>query len=519
MKRFALVFSVGLFAVPAIAADPAQLSAKIDQYIDAGYKANGVTPAPLADDAEFLRRVYLDLAGRIPQVADVRTFLADKNPNKRRLLVQDLLGRSGYVQHFGNLWRREWLPQTVSNPQFQFLGTQFEPWIRDQLRNNTPYDKIVREILIVPPAGMNQFGGQGFDSSANAKTAFLQVNEMKPENVASAASRLFLGVKLECAQCHDHPFETYSRVQFWEFASFFAGLQPIDPRGRRAPAEAIEIRALTIPGTQTKVAAKFLDGKMPEFKEKISPRVTLADWMTAPNNPYFARNAVNRMWANFFGTGLIDPLDEPGEKNPASHPELLDAMAKDFAASGYDMKYLIGAIAGSRAYQLSSAAPGASATNDRTFSRMRVRGLTPEQLFDSLAVATYFGDAQNPRQFTGMSQARSEFLGKFATTERLSETQTSILQALTLMNGRLVGDLTSVHRSNLLSSVIEAPFFDTAQRIEALFLATVTRSPRADELKKLSAYVDKAGSSEDSKKALADVFWALLNSSEFAFNH
>jgi Protein of unknown function (DUF1553)/Protein of unknown function (DUF1549) len=515
MKHIAVLIC-GIVAAPLMAADPVQLTGQIDKHIEAGWKANSITPAQPADDAEFLRRVYLDLAGRIPAVQEVREFLRNQNPDKRRELVDRLLEGSGYIQHFATVWRREWLPQTLSNPQFQFFGTQFEPWIRQQLRNNTPYDKIVRELLTVSPATING----GFDPVNGMAGAFLQVNELKPENVASAASRLFLGVKLECAQCHNHPFDAYTRKQFWEFASFFAGLQPVNPRVRRAPAEAVEIHALTIPGTETRVSARFLDGKEPKFEEKVSPRIALVEWMTAKDNPYFARNAVNRMWANFFGVGLMDPLDEPGDKNPPSHPELLDELARSFAASGYDLKYLIKAIVGSKAYQLSSAGPASSKSGERVFARMQVRGLTPEQLFDSLSQATLFsGDIPAAqRQFVAPNTPRGEFLARFSSTERLSEVQTSILQALTLMNGKFVGEMTNSEQGRMIGSV-DAPFFDTPEKIDILFLATVSRFPRPEELKKLTAYVQKGGQTGDARKALTDIYWALLNGSEFAFNH
>jgi hypothetical protein len=274
---------------------------------------------------------------------------------------------------------------------------------------------------------------------------------------------------------------------------------------------------------EKKVSAKFLDGKEPKFQDSISSRVTLMDWMTAKDNPYFARNAVNRMWANFFGVGIIDPLDEPS-KNPPSHPELLDILAKDFAASGYDMKNLIRAIVNSRAYQRSSASRAASSdSQERTFARMQVRGLTAEQLFDSIVLATgYRGELPlAQRQFVGPNTPRGDFLAKFASAERLSDVQTSILQALTLMNGKFIGDLTSLDqgKSELLVGVIASPFFDTRQKIETLYLATVSRYPREAELQKLIAYVEKGGPSGDSNKAMTDVYWALLNSSEFAFNH
>jgi hypothetical protein len=359
-------------------------------------------------------------------------------------------------------------------------------------------------------------GGQPNSSGA---IAFLAVNELKPESIAASTARLFLGVKVECAQCHNHPFEDYTREQFWELTAFFAGLQPTNPRSNRAPTEAIEVRSISIPNTDKKVTAKFLNGGTPAFKEKVSPRVTLMDWMTAKDNPYFARNAANRMWAQFFGVGLIDPLDEPGEKNPPSHPKLLAELSRGFVDSGYDLKYLIRAIVNSRAYQLSSAAANASAHEERVFARMKVRGMLPEQLFDSLVVATGFREHLRAPDLVAPESPRGQFLARFATTERLSEVQTSILQALTLMNGRFIGEMTSVEKSETLAAVSGSPFMDTAQQVETLYLAAISRKPRAEELKKLVAYVERGGPSGNRDKALADVFWALLNSSEFGFNH
>lgn len=534
--KFGIASALALFAVYSTLAappDPAALTNKIDKILADSWKANQVTPALRADDAEFMRRVYLDIVGRIPRVSEARDFLDSTDPNKRRLLVEDLLegkpddqgvrhGSSGYVAHFANIWRREWLPQTLNNPQFQFFGPQFESWMRKQLQANISYDRMVRDVVTAQP-----FGAQPQTADSQALAAFLFVNENKPENVAASVSRLFLGVKIECAQCHNHPFETWTRQQFWEFASFFAGLQSAG-MGRRLPTEAIEIRSLTIPDLNKKVTARFLDGKDPKFQERVSSRITLMDWMVAKDNPYFARNAVNRMWAYFFGAGLIDPLDEPGEQNPPSHPELLEELAKSFAASGYDLKFLIRAIVNSEAYQRSSADPNASATTERTFARMRVRGLTPEQLFDSLVAATYFDQdvPGNQRPFAGPNTPRGEFLAKFSTTERLSDVQTSILQALTLMNGQFIQERTNPDLvltrpgASTLGSILDAPFLKTAeQKIEALYLAAVSRKPKPQELARLGEYVRKGGPTGDSKKALADIFWALLNSSEFGFNH
>jgi hypothetical protein len=505
-----------LFAAAASAGDSRELTAKIDREIEAGWQANGVTPAPRADDAEFLRRVYLDLAGRIPTVYELRRFLDDKTSDKRAKVVDQLLASPEFVQHFATVFRREWLPQTVTNPQVQFFGRVFEEWLRKQLTDGKHYDQIVRDLVTVPPSGVM---GPVNEPGNNGAIAFLAVNELKPESIASSTARLFMGVKVECAQCHNHPFEDYTREQFWELTAFFAGLQPADLRGRRAPTEAIEVRSISIPNTDKKVTAKFLNGGAPVFKDKVSSRVALMDWMTAKDNPYFARNAVNRMWAQFFGLGLIDPLDEPGEKNPPSHPKLLAELSRGFADSGYDLKHLIRAIVNSRAYQLSSASANASAHEERVFARMKVRGMLPEQLFDSLVVATGYRERFRIPDYVAPESPRGQFLARFATTERLSEVQTSILQALTLMNGKLIGEMTSVADSEILAGITASPFMDTAQEVETLYLAAISRKPRAEELKKLVAYVDRGGPSGNRDKALADVFWALLNSSEFGFNH
>jgi hypothetical protein len=241
----------------------------------------------------------------------------------------------------------------------------------------------------------------------------------------------------------------------------------------------------------------------------------LADWLTSADNSYFARAAVNRMWAHFFGRGLVDPLDELGGNKAPSHPELLDTLAGEFVASGYDLKFLIRAIVGSQIYQRSSRFTDSSQRDPSLFARAVGRGLTPEQWFDSFVVATGCDDNQ-----------RAEMLGKFSSLERPAEMQTSILQSLAMMNGRLVTDATSLTESRTLAAVIDAPFLDRKGKIEALFLASLSREPLPAEIEPLIAYFDStdgqaSSSSQDSREreALADIFWALLNSAEFKLNH
>jgi hypothetical protein len=244
----------------------------------------------------------------------------------------------------------------------------------------------------------------------------------------------------------------------------------------------------------------------------------LADWLTNSKNPYFARTAANRLWAHFFGIGIVEPVDEPGGDNPPSHPQLLDELARQLVEHKFDLRFLIRAIALSHTYQLTSTVTDPSQNDPRLFARMALKGLSAEQLFDSLAQATGYRERTvTGRQFGRLGRTpRAEFLARFASQDKRTEMQTSIPQALLLMNGSFIADATSVDRSELLAATLEAPFLkDPSERIEALYLATLARKPRAEELVPLVKHVAE----EDSRKALADIFWSLLNSSEFVLNH
>jgi len=491
---------------------------KIDRHLDAFWDANKITPAPRADDAEFLRRLSLDLVGRVPTASEARAFIESKDPDKRNKKIDELLSRPGYLNHFATTLRQLWVPQASGDQRLQFTAPQFEGWIRTKLRDNVPMDKVVREMLTVQTLFAGR-GAQTFDNGqGESPFLFVQANEFKPENVAAAASRLFLGVKIECAQCHNHPFAPYKKEQFWELAAFFAAVQPAianvsDPKYKR------EIR---IPGDKpiTVQARFFNDRTEPVWDAKKSPRETFADWLTSPGNPYFARNMVNRAWAHFLGLGLIEPIDEPSEDNPPVMPELLDDLATAYRESGYDTRFLVRVITRSKAYQLTSRQTHESQANAKQFGRMNVKGMTGEQLLDSLSIATGFVDltpiSQRPFDLGG---PRNQFLARFSSTEKLTEKQTSILQALTLMNGKLVNDQTSLERSSYLAGVIDAPFLDTPGKVDALFLASLSRLPTQAEAERFGSYVDRGGSNGDRKKAVTDVFWALLNSSEFVLNH
>ena len=256
---------------------------------------------------------------------------------------------------------------------------------------------------------------------------------MKAENLAASTTRLLLGVKLECAQCHDHPHDHWKRKQFWEYAAFFSGLRA-EMQGDflTTVRENPESRSLKVPGTECVVFARFLDGSEPRWNAETRARTVLAQWLTDAKNPYFARAAVNRLWAQFFGIGLIEPVDEVSDANPPSHPELLDELARQFVAHKFDIKFIIRAITNSQTYQRSSARTDPSRNDPRLFACMAVKGLSPEQFFDSLAEATGFWEESRLATRPGgqlLNSPRAQFLARFSSQDKPTERQTSILQA------------------------------------------------------------------------------------------
>jgi hypothetical protein len=476
--------------------DVKALADTIDGHTAARWRERDVRPSAPADDAEYLRRVYLDLVGQVPTLTEVRDFLDDPAKNKRARLIERLLKTDAHARFFADEWRKTLL----ANSPNQFAGGALDTWLQQRFHDNVGYDKVAREILTASPAN-------------GSLSVFFQANENKPENLAGAAARGFLGVRIECAQCHDHPFAKWKKQQFWEFAAFFSDVPPGGKRGE-----------LTIPNTGKVVQAKLLVGDTPEIKPGDGPRATLADWAVSGDNPYFARAAVNRLWAHFFGVGLADPVDSLGEEAPPSHPQLLDDMARAFAAHRFDLRFVIRAITASQTYGLSSVTSGPGQDDPRLFARGAVRGLTAEQLYDSLAVVTGKGAPLDrppgrPVAFDAGFGQRADFVARFANRDRPIDASTSILQALHLMNGKPVADATSLEGNRHLRALAEAQGRTTAQRVEELFLLTLARRPRAEETARFVKYIDGGGARADKKVALADVFWVLLNSSEFGLNH
>jgi hypothetical protein len=491
--------------------EPQALTARIDAVLAARWAEAKIQPAASADDGEFLRRVSLDLIGKIPTASEARDFLDDPTPGKRLALVERLLDSPAYTTRATELWRRLLLPEADTEDVARQVAGGFEAWLRKKVIEDAGYDRIVREILTA------RLNNQNTDPNAArlmpSPAAYFVAKESKPENLAAGVSRVFLGIRLECAQCHNHPFAQWKREQFWSLAAFFAEVPPpaVPDNGlaTRPDPNAPPRREITIPGTKKVVMASHLDGSKPAWRPRAGAREILAEWVTAPENPYFARAVVNRVWARFFGLGLIEPVDELDSEASSELRSLLDELADQFQAHDYNLKYLIRVLTATKAYSLSSAATPADASAPM-FASMPVRGLTPGQLFDSLTRAT---GAEAP-------DAKARFLELFATRDdRPVEAETTIIQALTMMNGTYIDGATNPDSGQLLGAVVKAPFLDTRGRIETLFLATLTRRPRPDEMAKLVPFIERKTTAADQSKALADTFWAILNGPEFHLNH
>jgi len=545
--------------VDALKAEVLALSNRVDDFINKGLKEAEVPAATKASDHAYFRRLNLDLAGRIPDLLDIGDFLDNPSPDKRWEWVERFLGNDSdrkefleaYTSHFANVWRAQMIVNSNNNFQAINLTPQFENWLRDKLKANTAYNKMVQEILLGGQnAGMQPGfgGGRGFQNNLPGSTAaFYFANENKPENLAGTTARLFLGVKLECAQCHPHPFAKWTKNQFWEFAAFFSGVngQQFFQQGKQAPRPG-NGRQIQIPGTKDVVKAKFLSGKEPAWKDNESGQKVLADWITARDNPFFAKATVDMVWQYFFGVSLLEPIIEPHDDSPITHPELLDELAKEFVAHNYDLKFLIRVIVHTQAYQRSSEPAGKGTPDDLLlFARMPVRGMTPEQFFDSLLKATDYTPQMNQnvnRGFPFNQQAgpRGEFLSKFASQDRRNETQTSILQALFMMNGKFLEARTKFYPTMTMEKVFELgegrrkgmtieenlPMHTlalqntpTAQKVRSLYMLVLSRPPRAEESERMVRYIDAGGANGDPRRAVADVYWALLNSGEFMLNH
>jgi hypothetical protein len=510
----ALALLAVLAAGPAPAADkvdPAALARHIDAAIDRALAAAKLTPAPPAADAEFLRRACLDITGVVPDADRAAAYLSSKDPARRAKLIDDLLASPRYGRHMADLWQALLVPRDADNRRIPL--EPLDHWLEESFNHDRPWDHLVRELLTA--SGTQE---------ENAAVTFYLAN-LAPDKLTDRVSRAFLGVRLQCAQCHNHPFTPWKQTDYWGMAAFFEKVHTggnvnkmAKTGGPLAIGEEGRGRLLKRPVSAKVVPAKFFLGAEANLRPGEPRRPALADWLTAPENPYFARAMVNRVWGQFFGRGFVNPVDDLRADNPPSHPELLQELAEQFAAGGFDVKDLVRAICLSQAYQRSSrAAAGGGGDDDlRLFGRMALKPLTPEQLYDSLeqVLGKAEGKPQPPRgKKPGGATPRDAFVRFFNVDDTADPTeyQAGIPQALRLMNAAPTN-----RTGPALNQALKAGG-RPVQVIDRLYLAALARRPTPAETRMLLAYVEKQGARP--RPAYGDILWALLNSSEFALNH
>jgi Protein of unknown function (DUF1553)/Protein of unknown function (DUF1549) len=491
----------------------------IDRHVFAKLRLLRTAPAPLCDDATFLRRASLDVTGRLPTPEEVRRFLADPAPDKRDRLIDALLERP----EFADWWALKWADRLGCNQRFvgKIGAVKYFEWVRHAVAANLPEDELARQVLTAsggnyehPPAGFYR----------RLRT---------PQDRAEEVAQLFLGVRLQCARCHNHPGERWTQDDYYGLAAFFARvayrngpffLQIYDKEETVYPTRQGDV---THPRTGQVVAPKFLGGDAPAAEPGTDRRQVLARWLTAPDNPFFARAAVNRLWYHLFGRGIAEPVDDFRSTNPPSNPSLLEALATDFVRHGFDRKYLLREILRSRTYQL-SAQPAPGGADDKYFAHARVRRLQAEQLLDAVCDATGV-----PEKFPGLppgtraaalpdGEYRHPFLEAFGRPARAMacecerDADTSLGQALHLVGGRVLEDKVA-SPAGRVARLITSGHSD-ADVIEELFLATLSRFPTDAERRALLRHFARHGPGRR-LVAAEDLLHALLTHKEFLFQH
>jgi hypothetical protein len=595
MKRFltvlALVACGGAPApLPSVAAGPTSQTptqspstvkgletAKANALLEAAWAARGVEPAPECDDASFARRATLDVLGTIPSPAEATNTIASQRTtsDKRRALVDRLLDDPRYADHWANYWDDVLMGQTRSAA---IDRDAFRGWLKQAFAKNMHWDQMVREIVAatgqngngngkVYPMGampMMDTGEMKAESTPAPAGAGVPINgavnfalrfQDAPQDLAGTASRVFLGVQIQCAQCHDHKTEAWKMTDFQKFAAATLHFQTeaLDKAGnglRRVvvtDSKKVNGRVAKNPELETiaKSTPTALDGTALAQAEKT--RGALAAWMTKPDNPWFARAFVNRMWGHFMGRGFSDPVDDLRSSNPTEATPLLDALSAEFVRSGFDIKSLIRTITQIRSYHLAASSVAKTDSDNHLWGNFKLVPLGPEELLNAVFAATHVDQAATKAGVTNMPQLKAQLVRSFSTLFDVDEEfdaqgfEGSISQALALLNGSLV----NIGSRSLEGTTVSAILKDTTtdeDAVRRLYLQILSRQPTDQEIAKGAKYMretpaaprepkkpaknqlDRAamkdkGPRDPRKEAFEDLAWALLNSSEFAFNH
>lgn len=531
MVRYAGLVSVCSISIPLGAPVTELPSSKnyVDDFVFANLKQIGVPPSPICDDSTFLRRVSLDIAGRLPTSAEAEAFLAEKSDDKRDRAIESLLSSPEYADFFANKWTSLLKNKRDSTADIT-ANFAFHAWMRDNLLANTPYDQIVRQIL----------ASTGTIVSNPPVAWYKRVKE--PTTQLEDVAQLFMGVRMQCAQCHHHPFEKWSQADYYQLSAFFTqvGRKPTAIAGEDLIFHKRGIALAEHRKTRVMLKPAGLGQPPLDIAPDDDPRLKLVDWMAEKSNPFFAKALVNRYWKHFFKRGLVEPEDDLRDSNPATNPELLDALAKQFIDSKYDLKTIVRTITQSHSYQLSALPNEHNAVDRQAYSHYYPRRMTAEVLLDSIDAVTGaksdYADLPPGTRAVSLPDnsynRASPFLKVFGRPEATSVCEcervqsASLAQSLHLMNAPDVK--AKLAASGGRAELCAKPGLPDAQRIREVYVAAFSRPPTPEELKIAEAYIshpriDKDGKPLDPQRAkrngYEDLLWALLNTKEFLFNH
>lgn len=491
----------------------------IDHHVYAKLDKLRILPSELCSDEEFIRRTHIDIVGRLPSAEDRAAFLANADPKKREALVDDLLTRKEFTEMWVMKWAELMQIRTFNDGDKQVsykAALGYYNWLRDRIAANVPFNELVRQLLSAE-------GG----TFANPATNYFQL-EQEVLKLTENVAQVFMGTRIQCAQCHNHPFDRWTMDDYYGFAAFFAQVKrkpAEDPRERVVFDGEGEVQHLV---TKQNVPPKFLGGPKPEIKKGDSRRASLGTWLTSTDNPWFARNVANVVWAHFLGVGIVNPVDDVRVSNPPSNPELLDELSKKFVAYNYDFRKLVRDICTSRTYQLSSRTNLTNAGDETNFSHGMIRRIRAEVLLDCISQVT-----ATPNKFKGLplgaravqiadGNTSNYFLTTFGRATRGTvcscevKMEPNLSQALHLLNG----DTTQqrIRQGRIVESLL-AEKKPPAEIIDRLYLGTLGRAPTEAEKKNLLDAIGDPTKPSLVKETLEDIFWALLNSKEFIFNH
>lgn len=576
----------------------------IDQMIRTEWKKEGVAPSPRVDDARFLRRIYLDLTGTIPTEEAVRAFLADRSPEKRAKAVDQLLSCPKYSENWTNYWDQVLMGRQLRAQVIDRMA--WRGWLRSQFDKNIPWNRFVYDLISA--TGVNSAGGSiarangimlpsdkqamekpsdegggGMGGKVNPAVNWFLKYAQSPADLSGQASKIFLGVQIQCAQCHDHKTEKWKQEDFRRFTACFMNARPVPAatykKGMVRQLDVIESPRTFVPRNRKGAEGRAeyasappaaLDGT--DFASTTNRRQALAAWMTAPENPWFAEAIVNRMWSHFLGRGFVEPVDDFRPSNPAVMPDLMKKLADDFVARDYDLKHLAREICATEVYQLSSQPAKSAGPGNTLWARYRLKPMGPEEMLDSLVTATKLEPALQQVAGGNLDTLKTVMVRQlnflFDVDEEFEQKdfEGTIPQALMLLNGNLTNRAVTAIPGTTLKEVWDMEAGDS-QRIETLYLRTLSRKPTSPELTKWTEFVNaprelvvdgrpqqpvsdyrqrqlakmaqnrkpirrNAGPDPFSRiggrlsanatpklQAYEDLFWALLNSSEFTFNH